>query len=173
MTNAVIVNGLRTVKEIGIPFSVNNIMGFPHETYDLAFDTVRLNREFNADDRNAYPFTPFNGTPLRDECEKLGFVKKGQTVKSLVPEGSSPDLNMPQFPASQVQGLVKTFNMYVKFPESRWPEIRKAEPNTPEANRIYNNLKQEFIEEFWNVNDTSFEKSAADGLSATDRTPSG
>ena len=70
-TNALMINNFKNVKDSGIPFSVNNIVGFPHETRELAFDTIRLNRHIDADDRNAYPYTPFHGTPLRVECEKL------------------------------------------------------------------------------------------------------
>ena len=59
MPNSVITEGLKIVKKLGIPFSVNNIVGFPYETRQLAFDTIELNRTFDADDRIAYPFTPF------------------------------------------------------------------------------------------------------------------
>jgi anaerobic magnesium-protoporphyrin IX monomethyl ester cyclase len=161
MTNEKITEGLKLVKEIGIPFSVNNILGFPHETRKLAFDTIKLNRTFEADDRNAYPFTPFTGTPLREVCEKLGFVKKTDIVRSMVANGSI--LNMPQFSREEVNGLCKTFNMYVKFPENRWPEIEKAEGDSKESQIIYNSLKDEFIDKFWS-NDVSFENSAKETL---------
>jgi|TARA_Y100000294_G_scaffold177769_1_gene204715 radical SAM superfamily enzyme YgiQ (UPF0313 family) len=157
MQNKVITEGLKIVKEIGIPYNVNNILGFPYETRKLAFDTIRLNRTFEADDRNAYPFTPFTGTPLRKVCEELGFVKKTDIVRSLVANGSI--LNMPQFNREEVNGLVKTFNMYVKFPKNRWTEIRKAEGNSNDSQLIYNNLKEEFKDKFWKKS-VSFEHSA-------------
>jgi len=115
-TNALIINNFKNVKDSGIPFSINNIVGFPHETRELAFDTIRLNRHVDADDRNAYLYTPFHGTPLRVECEKLGLVKNEDIVQSIVTGESL--LDMPQFPKKEVQAIVKTFNMYVKFPES-------------------------------------------------------
>ena len=157
MPNKVITEGFKIVEDVGIPFSVNNIIGFPHETRELAFDTIRLNRTFNADDRNAYPFTPFTGTPLRKVCEELGFVKNTDIVRSMVANGSI--LNMPQFNRNDVNGLCKTFNMYVNFPENRWPEIEKAEGNSKESQLIYENLKEEFIEKFWEKS-VSFERSA-------------
>jgi radical SAM superfamily enzyme YgiQ (UPF0313 family) len=159
MSNEVIVQGLHLVKEVGIPFSVNNIIGFPHETYELAFDTIRINRQFDADDRNAYSYTPFSGTPLRTVCENLGYIKPENIVKSMVSDGSI--LDMPQFPRKQVMGLVKTFNMYVNFPESRWPEIKKAEPETKEGIKYYNSLKEEYIERFWNEESSSFERASS------------
>ena len=157
MQNKVITEGLKIVNEIGIPFSVNNILGFPYETRKLAFDTIKINRTFEADDRNAYPFTPFTGTPLRKVCEELGFVKNTDIVKSMVANGSI--LNMPQFNREEVNGLCKTFNMYVKFPENRWPEIRKAEGNSNDSQLVYNNLKEEFKDKFWKKS-VSFEHSA-------------
>ena len=139
---------------------MNNIIGFPFETREMAFDTVRLNKTFEADDRNAYPFTPFTGTPLRKVCEDLGFVKKQDIVKSMIANGSI--LDMPQFSRKEVNGLCKTFNMYVNFPEERWDEIRRAEENTPEGEKIFEELKKEFVDTFWKneKQKISFEKSS-------------
>ncbi len=147
VSNETIIKNLEIVNRIGITYSVNNIIGFPGETYELAFDTVRLNRQIDSDDRNAYAYTPFHGTPLREECERLGYIKNEDLVESVVSKGSI--LDMPQFPKRQVDGLTKTFNMYVKFPESRWPEIKKAEEDTLDGNKIYNRLKEEFVEAFF------------------------
>ncbi|MBI4567298.1 MAG: radical SAM protein [Planctomycetes bacterium] len=149
MSNKIVKRAFAIVNDVGIPFSVNNIVGFPHETRELAFDTVRINREFECADRNAYPFTPFHGTPLREECERLGFLKYDDVVRSMVAWGSI--LDMPQFPRQAVNGLVKCFNMYVRFEEARWPEIRRAEENTPQANRLYDRLKAEFQDRFWGL----------------------
>ena len=159
MPNQVIIDGLSDVQEVGIPFSVNNIIGFPEETRELAFDTIMLNRQFYADDRDAFPFVPFKGTPLRLTAEKLGFVKPNQIVNSILAHGKGA-LDMPQFPRSQINGLVKTFNFYVKFPESKWPEIERAESDTPDGQRLFDELRQEFIEKYWNK-DLSFEDAAA------------
>ena len=35
------------------------------------------------------------------------------------------------------------------FPKSRWDDIRKAEGTTPEADRIYNELKDEFFSKYF------------------------
>ncbi len=155
VSNELMIKNFRVVKDVGIPFSVNNIMGFPHETYDLAFDTIEINRQVDAADRNAYAFTPFAGTPLREICNGLGYLTDKDIVHSIFVNGSL--LNMPQFPKEKINGLVKTFNLYVNFPKSRWSEIRRAEEETPEGNRIFSALKEEFIARFWNKESTSFE----------------
>ena len=147
MPNKMITDTLNMVYDSGIPFSVNNIIGFPYENRDLAFDTIEINRTFKCNDRNAYPFSPFSGTPLRKTCEKLGYLKKNDIVTSFVPDESI--LDMPQFPAKKVKALCKVFNFYVNFPKSRWPEIEKAEEDTSEGRLIYSELKEEFMKTFW------------------------
>ena len=143
-----------------IPFRVNNIIGFPHETRELAFDTIEFNRKINSHDRNAYAFTPFHGTTLRNEFERLGYLKYEDISKSLVARIDENPLDMPQFPRAEIGKIVKTFNMYVKFPKTRWPEIKKAEEDTPEGNKIYQELKNEFTSLFFNEQDENFEAAA-------------
>ena len=153
MKNELITARMNTINEYDIPYSVNNVIGFPYETREIAMDTVRLNKTFKANDRNAYSFTPFAGTPLRKVAEELGFIKKEDIVRSVIVNGSIID--MPQFPQKDVLGLVKTFNMYVNFPEDRWPEIRRAEQD----DNLYEKLKIEYIDKFWNE-EISFEQSS-------------
>ena len=38
--------------------------------------------------------------------------------------------------------------MYIKFPKSRWKEIERAEKNDKEGNKIYNELKKEYMEKY-------------------------
>jgi len=59
-----------------------------------------------------------------------------------------------------VQGIVKTFNMCVKFLESRWPQIKMAEEETPEGQKIYNELREEFLDKFFNEDSENFEAAA-------------
>ena len=160
VSNELMLKNFAIVEDSGIPFSVNNILGFPHETRELAFDTIEFNRKINANDRNAYAFTPFHGTPLRKECERLGYLKNEDISKSLVSRIDENPLDMPQFPRAEIGKIVKTFNMYVKFPKNRWPEIKKAEEDTPEGNKIYQELKNEFTSLFFNEQDENFEAAA-------------
>lgn len=160
VSNDLMLKNFAIVEDSGIPFSVNNILGFPHETRELAFDTIEFNRKINAHDRNAYAFTPFHGTPLRKECERLGYLKNEDISKSLVARIDENPLDMPQFPRTEIGKIVKTFNMYVKFPKNRWPEIKKAEEETSEGNKIYQELKNEFTSLFFNEQDENFEAAA-------------
>jgi anaerobic magnesium-protoporphyrin IX monomethyl ester cyclase len=145
MTNESIVRNLKILNEEGIPFSVNNIMGFPYETRELTFDTIELNRQIQADSINGYSFSPFHGTPLREIAEKEGYMPKDLIARSVT---RPTMLDMPQYPPEQIEGMRRCFVLYIKLPKDRWPEIEKAEKLTPEGDRIWENLREEAREYF-------------------------
>jgi radical SAM superfamily enzyme YgiQ (UPF0313 family) len=148
--NDVIVRQLNLVNSLGIPISVNNIIGFPTETRELAFDTIELNRHFKSDGVNAYSYTPFHGTPLRKMSEDLGFINKGDLARCI----SQPTMiSMPQFTKEEIEGIRRCFVLYVKMPKERWPEIRTAEVLTPEGDQIFRKLKDECLAKYMNYGD--------------------
>jgi len=143
--NIDIIEKLRIPIKYGVQFSVNNITGFPYETRKLAFDTVELNRSIESDNQNIYAFVPFHGTPLRPIAEKLGLIRPGEVVRCAT---DSPMLDQPQYTASEVAGLQKCFALYVKFPKNRWKDIERAEKNDEEGNRIFSELRDEYIDKY-------------------------
>jgi len=145
VSNERMVENLGILNRCDLPFSVNNIMGFPTETRELAMDTIALNRRIHADSHNAYSFSPFHGTPLRKLAEDMGYCSPDLIARS----ATKPTLlNMPQFPPEAIEGLRRCFVLYVKMPESRWPEIRRAEYLTPEGDRIFEELRVECLEKY-------------------------
>jgi anaerobic magnesium-protoporphyrin IX monomethyl ester cyclase len=146
VSNETIVSGLRILNDYDIKFSVNNIVGFPGETRELAFDTIRLNRLIGADTRNMYTFVPFHGTALREIAVKKGFIDEALIVTSLT---QPTVLNMPQFTPTEIDGLKRCFVPYVMLEEDRWPEIRQAEAFTPEGNAVWDRLIEECRSRFF------------------------
>ena len=143
--NEPIIDALKIPVKYGIAFSVNNITGFPTETRELAMDTVELNRCIESNNQNLYSFVPFHGTPLRKICEEMGLVSPDTITKALT---DKPMLVQDQYPPDQIEGLQKCFVFYVKLPRSRWKDIEKAEANTPEGQKIFEELKQEYAEKY-------------------------
>ena len=144
-TNELAIKLMKVPDELDIPFSVNNIIGFPGETRELAFDTIELNRNIGSDNANIHTFVPFHGTPLRKMCEDLGLIKPETITRCLTAESQ---LVMPQYPPEEIEAIKKCFTLYVKFPKNRWKEIERAEKNDNEGNRIYKELKAEYLEKF-------------------------
>lgn len=141
-----IVDSLKILNAYDIKYSVNNIIGFPNETRELAMDTIRLNKRINADTRNMYTFTPFHGTPLREIAIEQKLIPKDLIVKSL----SAPTvLDMPQFSAVEIEGLKRCFVPYVLLDEDRWVEIKQAESFSDEGNAKWEELIEECKELFF------------------------
>ena len=77
------VSACELLARYGIRVGLNSIIGFPFETKDLMWDTVRLNQVLYGVlvDRvpevqvNGYTFQPFFGTELRDVCYRFNLLK--------------------------------------------------------------------------------------------------
>ena len=57
-------------------------------------------------------------------------------------------LNMPQISREELLGLQRTFPLYVRFPKSEWPKIKKCEGNGQEAEALYKELSREYTEKY-------------------------
>jgi len=146
VSNEVIIKAFDIISDYALPagVSVNNIVGFPTETPELAMDTVELNRSIadKVDTMNCYAFTPFHGTPLRDLSIKLGYIEEDTFTGCLTGE---PALNMPQFPKEKIKGIMRTFSLYVRNDKGLWDDIKIAESFTPEGERMFKKLREEYI----------------------------
>ena len=156
--NKDIIEAMKVPKELDIDFSVNNITGFPNETRDLVFDTIEINRDIDATNYNIYTFVPFHGTPLRKLTDKMKLTSHNTITKCL---SDQSQLHMPQYTPEQIEGIKRTFVLYVKFPKSRWKDIEKAEKFTPEGNKIFKELQLEYMDKYMPKSDGDLHGSKA------------
>jgi len=136
MSNNTIIEKFKLVKSYGIRVSAYNIIGLPHETRQHIFDTIELNRNAGPDAFSVTMLEPYKGTPIRIMCEEEGLDVNHETV-----------YNKPQFvprgmTSSELNGLFRTFPFYVRFPESKYEEIKQAEYD----DTIYARVLKEFNE---------------------------
>jgi radical SAM superfamily enzyme YgiQ (UPF0313 family) len=126
----------------------NSIVGMPGETRDLVFDTIEFNRQLppEIEASGAFIFTPYHGTPLRDVAIRDGYLDPDSICSLNVTKGSI--LDMPQFSADEIQGLCRVFSFYVKMPEDRRDDIRKAELSTEEGNKAFDDLREDFLKTY-------------------------
>ena len=127
----------------------------PDETYELAMDTVEINRKIDSFSLSCATFAPFKGTGLRDLAEKRGYVDS-ELISP--PNVSWSMLNMPKFSKEQIFGLQRVFVMYSKFPKNRWPEIKKAEALTTEGDAILEDLRKEFLATYFQESEPAINK---------------
>jgi len=145
MTNDVLREAFKVASESGVPFCVNNIIGFPGETRELVFDTIELNREIAATNMMSSIFMPFHGTPLHRLSVERGYIDE-DTICPSNNEGAI--LNMSSMSKDEIMGLSHTFVLYARFPKSRWPEIRLAEAPTEKGREILRKLREEYKETY-------------------------
>ena len=157
-SNKLAIELMKIPADLDITFSVNNIIGFPGETRELAFDTIELNRHFKSDDTSCSTLIPFHGTEIRDIAIKEGLIKKDE-ILTIGNSSEAGVLDMPQWPKEEVAKLRNTFSMYVKFPKDRWPEIKEAEDDS----EIHAKLSKEFIDTYWSDRDDDL-REAVKGL---------
>ncbi len=142
-SNELAIEKIAIACDLGINFSINNIIGFPDETRELAFDTIELNRSLNSTSMSVSILTPFHGTEIREYAEKKGYIDH-----SVICSQSNADdslLDMPCWDKADITRLRETFALYVRFPKERWPEIERAETDPA----LLDTLREEYIRTFY------------------------
>lgn len=143
VSNKKILEACDIVAKSSIQLSVNNVIGLPEETRNMIFDTISLNRKITADNYSCSVFQPYHGTHLYKHCVEKGIYppeKICQTVSAPSP------LVQGHITAQEIAGLQKTFQLYIKLPESEFDLIRKAEKSDEEGKRAYKDLSKIFHE---------------------------
>lgn len=141
-----IVKAFQVLANSRLRVSANNMIGFPTETRDLIFDTIELNRRFpRVDGVMCSLYSPYHGTRLREVAEERGYIDRDTLASDYRKETV---LRMAHLTPAELAGLQRTFPLYVKFPKSRWEEIRRAEAFTPEGTLIYEALAEEYRARF-------------------------
>lgn len=148
-TNELVINRMKIPQHYGIQYSVNNIIGFPDETRELVFDTIELNRQIYSDTMSCSIFVPFHGTELRKMAVQRGYLHP-DTICPTNSDDSVLNMPPPYLNKEQMKGLRRVFAMYSRFPKERWTEIEKAEQLTPEGDMIWEQLREEFVQQFFN-----------------------
>jgi len=147
-SNQQIIDGLKLVEKYQIPYTVNNIIGFPGETRELIFDTIELNRKFNPRTINVLLFVPYKGTFLYKYCVENGYLDKDAKINGHpMIEGVKFKTNSINY--EELKGLQRTFNLYVRFPKSEWPRIKIAEKFDEEGNQAFEELKKIYQEKYF------------------------
>lgn len=131
----------------GIHYSINCIIGFPYESREMVFDTIKYVKKVKGyDSITVSIYTPYRGSVLREKAIEEGWLDpKALTVHTT----DTSMLNMPSLTSSQIDGLMRTFNLYVEFDESEWPEIEKAEQLTKEGDDAYKEYSTEYRKRLW------------------------
>ena len=130
MTNEKIISSFLGAREAGLDTRSFNIIGSPYETREDIMGTIELNRRAQVGSISLSIFMPYEGTPLRKMCIDDGLVDPDTPIAG---DGTEPIIKNPNLSYDELMGLYGTFALYVLAPKELWPEIKKAEANTPEG----------------------------------------
>lgn len=142
-SNDTVLKALKTISDFNIPFSVNNIIGYPMETRSLIMDTIEFNRKIkNADSKSCSIFSPFHGTALRDLAIEKGYLDES----AISPSNTDISiLRMPQLSSNQILGLRRTFNLYCKVPKKLFPLLKICENDNIISHFLIKILKKIYL----------------------------
>jgi len=143
LSNESIIKSIKTIDKYGIEPTINNMIGLPDETRENVFETIELNREVTSLLKgyyglNNFIFIPFAGTKLRQICIDKGYITGEEDIPLSFFKESL--LTMPSMSKEEIQGLEKTMAFYILLPKSYWPDIKIAEQNNKEGEKMFNKL---------------------------------
>jgi len=143
LPNKMIYEGFETLAKYQIRPTVNSMMGLPDETREEVFETLEINRKISKilkgdHNLNVFTFVPFSGTYLRDLCIEKGYIDKDSPIPFSFYKESM--LTMPTMSKAEIAGLEKTACLYIGLPKSYWPDIKIAEQDNEEGNRMFDKL---------------------------------
>jgi radical SAM superfamily enzyme YgiQ (UPF0313 family) len=144
MSNERIKESVMILEQSGQGASLNSIIGFPHETRELMFETIMLNRElFRINPRiraNISVFTPFRGCELYDEGVKAGLFSPVAYLDQT--NISSSVLRFNTLSDEEFAGICRTVPLHVYLPDEDADLISIAEAFDELGNKTYESLNR-------------------------------
>jgi anaerobic magnesium-protoporphyrin IX monomethyl ester cyclase len=98
-------------KEAGLMTVAGVILGFPGETKETAWETIRFVQELNPNDVGFYIATPYPGTPMYDEVKAKGWLRITDFNKydTATPVFEIPTLSMQELVQIREQAFQKFY----------------------------------------------------------------
>jgi radical SAM superfamily enzyme YgiQ (UPF0313 family) len=142
--NERIINVFKLARKYKVRSSSFNIIGIPHETRRNIFETIELNRKARPTTTTLTFLHPYRGTKVRDLCirENVFDLSKEKEYE----DGYRTDscLNLKDISQKELNGIFKTFQMYLKMPKILYPLIWLSENDNILSCKIYDFLKKIF-----------------------------
>jgi radical SAM superfamily enzyme YgiQ (UPF0313 family) len=141
MTNEQIEKAVRLLMKAGIRVSTFNMLGIPGETREHVFETIELNRSCGVNAVNVYIVYPYPDTQLSNEYGVSCFAED----LTVIPVSEASRFALSTMKPDEVEGLLRTFELYVLLPKALWPVIRLAEGDSPESRQLLKVLKEQAL----------------------------
>jgi radical SAM superfamily enzyme YgiQ (UPF0313 family) len=138
MSDQQIEKAFKIINELGIRISTFNLLGLPGETRANVFETIEFNRKLNVKSANVYIVYPFPGSHIFIQHKIVYKMKNGK----ILPMGNASVFHLSKMPPREVEGLKKTFNLYLALPKELWPIVELAEKSGKQSDKVYQALNE-------------------------------
>ncbi len=128
MKNETLIKASEILKKEGILVSLYNIIGFPTETKEMIFDTIRLNRRVQPDRYSVRFLNPYPGTAIRDYCIEHKHIEKDFEERKNVSFLIEPILNLPSPPhptKQELREIKQNWKSYLEISDKEFEKIAK------------------------------------------------
>ena len=107
------IEAFKIARDAGLSTTCNFIIGYPYETMEKCMKSVELAAQLGCNDTNAFIYTPYHGTPMRDMCVKEGFIDDDLIVEMRSDDqGTYLDMPAPYMSKEDIQYM---FNNFVRM----------------------------------------------------------
>ena len=116
------IEAFRIANDAGLSTTCNFIIGYPYETMENCQQSIELAARLNCNDTNAFIYTPYHGTPMRDMCVDAGFVPDDLIVEMRSDDqGTYLDMPRPYMNKEEIQYM---YNNFVHLFRARERELK-------------------------------------------------
>jgi len=95
-------NAFKMAKDVGLMTVASVILGFPEETPETAWETIKFVEEIKPDDVGYYIATPYPGTPMYDFVKEKGWLKIEDFNKY---DTATPTFETPTMPMKELRKI--------------------------------------------------------------------
>ncbi len=137
ISNQKLERGIRTIVDAGIRISTFNMIGLPGETRENVFETIKFNKKLGIKAANVYIIYPFPGT----EIARIHGTNFRDANGKMIPMNEAAVFNLSRMSPVELEGLRKTFNLYLVLPEAYWGQVKEAEGRDERSQQILHELE--------------------------------
>lgn len=119
---------IKEINDCGIPYGLNVIIGLPHETEEMVFETIDLVKKFGGyDGIGVSIFIPYRGTKLREYAIHHGLLNSDWTSSNgYLLDGSPLKMSEQYLQNERIEDLAKKFKYFCFFDKDQWDTIEQG-----------------------------------------------
>jgi len=137
MSIASIRHAFNLIHSHGLNSKAYCMIGFPTETREEVFQTIRLIREIQPTIAIMSVFYPFPGVPLRQYCVDRGFIKGDESARTFTDDTI---LRHQPMSSEEIKNIRRCFRLYTKLPEKYLPQVERCERDFEHNRELFADL---------------------------------